>query len=114
MSAGPKTTKMSITTVSGEGRRPTLTWPREIPIAGEPADVAAIAAAYADWLATSGVPKLFVKAEPGLLVAGGANLDFARGLPAQTEVTVAGLHFVQEDSPDEIGRAVASWMGKLG
>jgi haloalkane dehalogenase len=98
----------------GEGRRPTLTWPRQIPIEGEPADVTAIAAAYADWLATSGVPKLFVKAEPGLLVAGGANLDFACGLPAQTEVTVAGVHYLQEDSPDEIGRAIAGWMGALG
>jgi len=98
----------------GEGRRPTLTWPRQIPIEGEPADVSAIAAAYADWLATSDVPKLFVKAEPGLLVAGGANLEFARGLPTQTEVTVAGLHFVQEDSPDEIGRAIAGWMRGLG
>src|SRR5262245_4976474 len=98
----------------GEGRRPTLTWPRQIPIEGEPADVTAIAAAYADWLATSNVPKLFVKAEPGLLIAGGANLDFARRLPAQTEVTVAGLHFLQEDSPDEIGRAIAGWMDTLG
>ena len=98
----------------GEGRRPTLTWPRQIPIEGEPADVTAIAAAYADWLATSAVPKLFVKAEPGLLIGGGANLDFARGLPAQTEVRVAGLHFLQEDSPDEIGRAIAGWMEKLG
>jgi haloalkane dehalogenase len=98
----------------GEGRRPTLTWPREIPIEGEPADVAAIVAAYADWLATSRVPKLFVKAEPGLLISGGANLDFARGLPAQTEVKVSGLHFVQEDSPDEIGRAIARWMQELG
>jgi len=98
----------------GEGRRPTLTWPRQIPIEGEPADVAAIAAAYANWLATSDVPKLFVKAEPGLLIAGGSNLEFARGLPAQTEVTVAGLHFVQEDSPHEIGRAIAEWMGTLG
>ena len=97
----------------GEGRRPTLTWPRQIPIEGEPADVTAIAADYAEWLATSHVPKLLVKAEPGLLVAGGANLDFARGLPAQSEVTVAGLHFVQEDSPDEIGRAIAGWMLKL-
>ena len=97
----------------GEGRRPTLTWPREIPIEGEPTDVSAIAAAYADWLATSHVPKLFVKAEPGLLVAGGANLDFARRLPAQTEVTVPGLHFLQEDSPNEIGRAIASWMQAL-
>jgi haloalkane dehalogenase len=97
--------------VPGEGRRPTLTWPREIPIDGEPADVVAIAAAYADWLATSDVPKLFLKAEPGLLIAGGTNLEFARSLPAQIEVMVAGLHFVQEDSPDEIGRAIAGWMG---
>src|SRR5512138_1577132 len=89
----------------GEGRRPTLTWPRQIPIEGDPVDVTEIAAAYADWLATSHVPKLFVKAEPGLLVAGGANLDFARGLSAQDEVKVAGLHFLQEDSPDQIGRA---------
>jgi haloalkane dehalogenase len=96
----------------GEGRRPTLTWPREIPIEGEPADVAAIADAYADWLATSRVPKLFVKAEPGLLLAGGVNLEFARALPVQTEVTVAGLHFLQEDSPDEIGRAISTWMGR--
>jgi len=98
----------------GEGRRPTLTWPRQIPIEGEPADVAAIAAAYADWLATSSVPKLFVKAEPGGILTGGAVLDFARRLPAQTEVTVSGIHFVQEDSPDEIGRAIVGWMKTLG
>jgi haloalkane dehalogenase len=98
----------------GEGRRPTLTWVREIPIEGEPADVNAIAAAYADWLATSDMPKLFLKAEPGAILASGANLDFARGLPAQAEVTVAGVHYVQEDSPDEIGRAIAGWLGALG
>jgi len=98
----------------GEGRRPTLTWPRQIPVEGDPADVSAIAADYANWLKTSSVPKLFVKAEPGLLVSGGANLDFARSLPAQTEVTVAGRHFLQEDSPDEIGRAIAGWMGTSG
>jgi len=98
----------------GEGRQPTLTWPRQIPIEGEPADVAAIAAAYADWLATSSVPKLFVKAEPGGILTGGAVLDFARRLPAQTEVTVSGIHFVQEDSPDEIGRAIVGWMKTLG
>jgi haloalkane dehalogenase len=98
----------------GEGRRPTLTWPREIPIEGEPADVAAIVAAYADWLATSAVPKLFVKAEPGALLASGANRDFVRRWPAQAEVTVAGIHFVQEDSPDAIGQAIAGWMGALG
>jgi haloalkane dehalogenase len=98
----------------GEGRRPTLTWPRQIPIEDEPADVAAIAGAYAHWLATSSVPKLFIKAEPGGILGGGAVLDFARSLPVQTEVTVAGIHFVQEDSPDEIGRAIATWMRALG
>ena len=99
---------------AGEGRRPTLTWVRQIPIEGEPADVAQIVGAYAKWLATSDVPKLFLKAEPGLLIAGGANLDFARKLPAQTEVSVAGIHYVQEDSPDEIGQAIAGWMEALG
>src|SRR5262249_16183382 len=91
----------------GEGRRPTLTGPRELRRGGEPVDVAAIAAAYADWLATSGVPKLFVKAEPGAILASRAMVDFVRGWPAQAEVTVAGVHFLQEDSPDEIGRAIA-------
>ena len=98
----------------GEGRRPTLTWPREIPIEGEPADTAAIVRAYADWLATSDVPKLFLKAEPGALLGGGANLDTVRDWPAQTEVTVKGVHFIQEDSPDDIGSAIANWMKSLG
>jgi haloalkane dehalogenase len=97
---------------SGEGRRPTLTWPRQIPIDGEPADVSAIAAAYADWLRTSAVPKLFFKAEPGAIVSD-ALIDFVRGWKAQAEVKIAGRHFVQEDSPHEIGQAVASWMGAL-
>lgn len=97
----------------GEDRRPTLTWPRQIPIEGEPADVVAIATAYADWLATSDVPKLFLRAEPGALLSVGSNLDFARSLPNQTEVTIKGVHFVQEDSPDEIGQAIANWIGKL-
>jgi haloalkane dehalogenase len=98
----------------GEGRRPTLTWPRQIPIEGEPADVTAIVTAYADWLKTSHIPKLFLRAEPGGILAHGPVLDLARSLPAQTEVTISGLHFVQEDSPDEIGRAVAGWMEALG
>ena len=97
----------------GEGRRPTLTWPREIPIEGDPADVSAIVSTYADWLVTSSVPKLFLKAEPGGILACGKVLDLARRLPAQTEVAVAGVHFVQEDSPDEIGRAIVGWMSKL-
>src|SRR5215469_4259984 len=94
----------------GEGRRPTLTWPREIPIEGDPADVTEIVSAYGAWLATSNVPKLFLKAEPGALLGGGANLATARSWPAQTEVTINGIHFVQEDSPDEIGRAITGWM----
>src|SRR5580698_4988887 len=98
----------------GEGRRPTLTWPRQIPLDGDPADVAAIAAAYSEWLASSSVPKLFLKAEPGGILADGPLVDLVRSFPAQTEVTVAGVHFVQEDSPDEIGRAIAGWMRKLG
>ena len=97
----------------GEGRRPTLTWPREIPIEGDPVDTTAIVGAYADWLATSDVPKLFLKAEPGALLGGGANLDTVRKWPAQIEVTVKGVHFVQEDSPDEIGHAIADWMKSL-
>jgi haloalkane dehalogenase len=98
----------------GEGRRPTLTWPREIPIEGDPGDVTAIVDAYVDWLKTSRVPKLFLKAEPGGILAGAKVLEHARSLAAQTEVTVKGIHFVQEDSPDEIGRAVADWMQALG
>ena len=98
----------------GERRRPTLTWPREIPIEGEPADVAAIAAAYADWLGTSNVPKLFLKAEPGAILANDTLVNLVRVWPALTETTVAGVHFVQEDSPDEIGKAIVDWMGALG
>ena len=97
----------------GEGRRPTLTWPREIPIEGDPADVSAIVSAYADWLVASSVPKLFLKAEPGAILANDRLVNLVRGWPALTEKTVAGIHFVQEDSPDEIGRAVAGWMGTL-
>jgi haloalkane dehalogenase len=93
----------------GEDRRPTLTWPRQIPIEGEPADVVAIATAYAEWLSQSPVPKLLVNAEPGAILKGPA-LEFCRTWPNQTEVTVAGNHFLQEDSPDEIGTAIAQWI----
>jgi haloalkane dehalogenase len=97
----------------GEGRRPTLTWPRQVPIDGEPADVAAIVTDYADWLATCNVPKLFLKAEPGAILANDKLVNIVRQWPAVTEKTVAGVHFVQEDSPDEIGRAIADWMRML-
>ena len=90
-------------------RRPTLTWPREIPLAGEPADVAEIVEGYGRWLEQSDVPKLFVNAEPGAILTG-TQREYCRSWPNTTEVTVAGIHFVQEDSPDEIGRAVADWL----
>jgi haloalkane dehalogenase len=94
---------------AGEDRRPTLSWPRNIPVEGEPADVVAIVEEYGAWLSQSDVPKLFVKAEPGALIRGSA-LDFVRTWPNQTEVTVPGIHFIQEDSADEIGAAVASFV----
>jgi haloalkane dehalogenase len=97
----------------GESRRPTLTWPREIPVGGEPADVVAIVDGYAKWLATSDIPKLFVNADPGSILTG-AQRDFCRAWPRQEEITVTGSHFVQEDSPREIGEAVASFLGRLG
>ena len=96
----------------GEDRRPTLTWPRQIPIDGEPADVVETVAAYADWLASSPVPKLFVNAEPGAILTG-AQREFCRRWPNQTEVTVQGSHFIQEDSPKEIGEALAAWLTTL-
>lgn len=94
----------------GEARRPTLTWPREIPIEGEPADVTAIVADYGKWLSTSEIPKLFVNAEPGSILVGRMR-EFCRTWPNQTEVTVPGVHFIQEDSGPEIGRAIATWLG---
>ena len=90
-------------------RRPTLTWPTEIPIEGEPADVVAIVEQYAAWLATSDVPKLFVNADPGSILTG-PQREFCRTWPNQTEVTVSGAHFIQEDSPHEIGQAISDWL----
>ncbi len=92
-----------------EDRQTMLNWPRQIPIAGEPAHIVALVQAYADWLVQCTVPKLFVNAEPGSILVG-AQREFCRTWPNQTEVTVRGAHFIQEDSGAEIGRAVASWM----
>jgi len=94
---------------AGERRRPMLTWPREIPIDGEPADVHEIVASYAEWLARSDVPKLFVAADPGAILVG-PQREFCRSWPNQTEVTVPGIHFVQEDAGPEIGKAIAAWI----
>lgn len=96
----------------GEDRRPTLTWPRQIPIDGEPEDVTAIASAYADWLLHCEVPKLFVNAEPGAILVG-AQREFCRRFRNQVEVSVAGSHFIQEDSPSEIAAAIGDWFDTL-
>jgi len=93
---------------SGEDRRPTLTWPRQIPIDGTPADVVEIVQAYADWLTEADLPKLFINADPGAILIG-AQREFCRSWPNQTEVKVSGNHFLQEDSPHEIGKAIAAW-----
>jgi haloalkane dehalogenase len=93
----------------GESRRPMLTWPRQIPIDGEPADVTAIVNDYVGWLSTdSTVPKLFVNAEPGAILSG-RQREYCRTWPNQREVTVAGAHFLQEDSPHQIGKTIADW-----
>jgi len=97
---------------AGEDRRPTLTWPRQIPIEGQPADVTEIVDAYVDWLGKTSIPKLFVNADPGVLITGAVR-DRVRSWPNITEVTVPGLHFIQEDAPDEIGAAVRDWHANL-
>ena len=97
----------------GESRRPTLTWPRQIPIDGEPADVHEIVSSYAQWMASNDIPKLFINADPGTILTG-PQREFCRTWRNQTEVTVPGIHFIQEDSPDEIGEAIARWRASIG
>jgi haloalkane dehalogenase len=98
---------------AGEDRLPTLRWPREIPIGGEPADVVEICQAYADWLAsTPGLPKLLIDADPGTILTG-PQREFCRGWPDQREVRVPGLHFIQEDSGPQIGAAIADWLEQI-
>jgi haloalkane dehalogenase len=93
----------------GESRRPTLTWPRQIPLGGEPQEVVDIVERSGAWLATSSMPKLFINADPGMILAG-PQRDFCRTWPNQQEVTVKGLRFIQEDSPAEIGQAIAQFL----
>jgi len=97
---------------AGEDRRPTLSWPRDLPIGGEPADVVAVVEAYNSWLAESDVPKLFVNAEPGAIINDRVRAH-VRTWPNQEETTVAGIHYIQEDSPDQIGTAVADFVRRL-
>ena len=95
-----------------EHRQPTLNWPRQIPIDGEPAHMVELVDAYAHFMASTDIPKLFINADPGSILVG-KQREFCRSWPNQTEVTVKGLHFIQEDSPIEIGQAVAAWHADL-
>lgn len=97
---------------SGEGRRPTLTWPRELPIDGTPEAVAQIVADYAGWMATNQIPKLFINGDPGSILVG-RQRQFCRGWPNQIEVTVPGIHFLPEDSGTAIGKAISGWIDRL-
>ena len=97
---------------SGEDRRPTLSWPRQIPIQGEPKEVVDVVENYSNWLSSSDLPKLFINADPGSILTG-KQREFCRSWPNQEEVTVKGTHFMQEDSPDEIGKAVSRFVSKL-
>ena len=96
----------------GEDRRPTLSWPRQLPVEGDPADVTAIVNEYGQWLAGSDVPKLFINAEPGEIINDRVR-EIIRTWPSLTETTVSGRHFIQEDSPDEIGQAIAQFVRRL-
>ncbi len=97
---------------AGEDRRPTLTWPREVPFDGEPEDTHAMVVQLSEWLQTNDLPKLFVNAEPGALIQGEVR-DFVRTWKNQEEITVRGIHFIQEDSPHEIGAALEKWIPKV-
>ena len=96
----------------GEDRRPTLTWPRQIPLANEPIDVCEIVDAYGTYMMDADFPKLMIAGDPGMIMNGSAGA-FARRWKNQNEVTVKGLHFLQEDSPTEIGDAITAWLAKI-
>lgn len=93
-----------------ESRLPTLVWPREIPIDGQPAEVVAIVEGYGKWMSQSNLPKLFIVGEPGRILAAGRGREFARSWPSQREVSIKGIHYLQEDSPAELGAALGAFV----
>ena len=97
---------------AGEDRRPTLSWPRQIPIDGQPSDVVDIVSRYSKWFSGSKIPKLFINADPGSILVGRPR-EFCRSWLNQTEVTVPGLHFIQEDSAELIGKSLASFIEEI-
>jgi haloalkane dehalogenase len=99
-------------TAPGDSRMPMLAFPREVPLNGEPSNVANSINAYANWLKHSQIPKLFINAEPGVFITGSVR-DFCGTWPNQKEITVPGFHFIQEDAPERIGTAIADWYRTL-
>ena len=98
--------------VNADDRQPLLNWPRQIPIEGEPENIVALVNEYGAFMASSEMPKLFINADPGSILTG-RQREFCRTWPNQQEITVKGLHFIQEDSPLEIGQAVAKWVDNI-
>ena len=96
----------------GEDRRPTLTWPRQIPINSEPKEVFEKFNLFLDWMKTNNIPKLFINGNPGSILVG-KQREFCRSWLNQREVTVKGLHFLQEDSPREIGEAIKEFLTEI-
>ena len=96
-----------------EDRWPTLSWPRQLPIEGEPADIVDMVDIYSRWMSANEIPKLFVNGDPGAILHG-ARREFCRGWKNQDEVTVKGRHFLQEESGPEIGHSIRSWLDKHG
>ena len=96
----------------GEDRRPTLTWPRQIPLDGEPSEVVEEVRLNAEFHKESDIPKLFINADPGSILIGDQR-EFARSWKNQKEVAVQGSHFIQEDSSEEIGTALRDFIQNL-
>ena len=92
-----------------KSRRPTLDWPRQIPLENDPPEICKIVDSYSQWMAENNIPKLFINAEPGAILIG-KQREFCRTWKNQKEVTVKGSHFIQEDSPNEIGNAIFDWL----
>tara|TARA_Y100000768_G_C23864531_1_gene627380 strand:- start:219 stop:1031 length:813 start_codon:yes stop_codon:yes gene_type:complete len=90
-------------------RRPTLDWPRHIPINDEPPEMVKIVSSYEKWMSENDLPKLFINADPGTILVG-RQREICRKWKNQIEITVKGAHFIQEDSPNEIGRAINEWL----
>ena len=95
-----------------EDRQSTLNWPRQIPISGEPKHMVELVTEYSQWIMKSKIPKLFINAEPGSILTG-SQREFCRKWTNQTEVTVQGIHFIQEDSPVEIGKTISKWLTNI-